>query len=143
MAELKRTSHARWEGDLRNGKGNVALGSGLFEGPYSFASRFENAHATNPEDLLAAAHAACFAMAASNGLAKAGHTVTSFEVNATVTLSPAEGAITGIALDAAGVVPGIDDAEFQRVVEEAKRTCPVSKALAAVPISLTARLRSS
>src|SRR3954468_20351529 len=102
-----RTSSARWQGNLKDGSGTMALGSGAFEGSYSFVSRFEEGSGTNPEELIAAAHAGCFSMAFSNGLAKAGFTPTSVETTASVHLN--NGAINRIDLVTTGVVPGIDE----------------------------------
>ena len=128
-----RTSSALWEGNLRDGSGTMKLGSGAFEGSYSFVSRFESGPGTNPEELIAAAHAGCFSMALSNGLSQAGFTPTSIATSATVHLDRvADGfGITKIDLDTVGTVPGIDDAKFQEVAAAAKAGCPVSKALAA------------
>lgn len=134
---MDRTGTARWEGDLKQGKGSLRLGSGAFEGRYSFASRFETASGTNPEELIAAAHAACFSMAYSNGLAKAGVIARSVATTATVHLGTVGGGfeIVGIDLDCkADVDMAAEDA--QRVADDAKANCPVSKALAAVPITL-------
>ncbi|GAB3866495.1 OsmC family protein [Dactylosporangium cerinum] len=137
-----RTSSARWEGDLKSGAGTVSTGSGSFQGSYSFPSRFESGEGTNPEELIAAAHAACFSMAFSNGLAKAGFTPTSVETTAAVQFGPVEGgfAITRIDLTSRGDVPGIDAGEFDKIAAEAKAGCPISKALAAVEITLDAKL---
>ena len=135
-----RTAQAVWEGDLRSGKGRMKFGS--FEGPYSFSSRFEEGQGTNPEELLAAAHAGCFSMAFSNGLAKAGFPPKSVRTTAKATLEKVgEGSkITTITLATEGNVPGIDDAKFQGIAEDAKRNCPVSQALTGVKISLQAKL---
>jgi osmotically inducible protein OsmC len=137
-----RTSSALWEGNLRDGSGTMKLGSGAFEGSYSFLSRFESGSGTNPEELIAAAHAGCFSMALSNGLSQAGFTPTSIATSAAVHLDRvADGfGITKIDLDTVGTVPGIDDAKFQAIAAEAKAGCPVSKALAATEITLSARL---
>ena len=138
-----RSATATWEGTLKEGKGTVGVGSGLWEGPYSFASRFvdEKPQATNPEELLGASHAACFAMAFSNELAKAGHAPTRVAAEAKVTLSTDGGAhIAGIALSCQAEVPGIDEDAFATIAEQAKQGCPISKALASVPITLDARL---
>jgi len=117
----------------------MRLGSGAYEGPYSFVSRFEDGPGTNPEELIAAAHAGCYSMALSSNLGKAGHTPTSIDTTATVHLNPPDG-ITKIELATVAVVPGLDDAEFQKIAEETKSTCPVSKALSAVETTLTAQL---
>lgn len=139
---IERKADARWEGDLKTGTGNIKLGSGAFEGPYSFGTRFESAKGTNPEELLGAAHAACFSMAFSLGLAKAGHTAAKVTTTATVSLDKVgEGmSIVGIALETKGQVPGISDADFQRIAEETRTGCIVSRALASVPSTLKATL---
>jgi osmotically inducible protein OsmC len=138
-----RQSEAQWSGDLKQGKGTMKLGSGAFEGPFSFKSRMENGSGTNPEELLAAAHAGCFSMALSAMLSGAGHIPTRVHTVAKVTFDPVPGgfAITKINLETEAQVPGLDDAGFQKIAQDAKKGCPVSKALAAVPeISLTAKL---
>lgn len=139
---MQRSANARWSGDLKSGKGSIRLGSGAFEGPYSFISRFEGSGDTNPEELLGAAHAACYSMALSLALSLAGHPPTSVVTTATVTLDKvgAGFAITGIALSTRGVVPGVSAADFQRLAEETKSGCIISKALAAVPMTLDAQL---
>ncbi len=135
---MKRTSEARWSGDLKSGKGRVKLASGAFEGPYAFASRFEDGPGTNPEELIGAAHAGCFSMALAAALAGAGHTVKSVFTTATVNLEKDDKgfSITRIDLVTRGDVPGLDPAEFERVAEETKTGCIVSRALAAVPMTL-------
>ena len=135
-----RKAEAEWNGDLRSGSGRVKFGT--FDAPYSFASRFENGSGTNPEELIAAAHAGCFSMALSNGLAKAGHTPTRVHTVASVTLGKVgEGfEITSIELTCDAKVPGIDDATFQQQANTAKENCPVSKALRATKITLHAKL---
>ncbi|HYH21926.1 MAG TPA: OsmC family protein [Azospirillum sp.] len=137
-----RQSDAEWRGDLMKGSGTMRLGSGAFEGAYSFPSRFENGKGTNPEELIAAAHAGCYSMALSAGLAKAGHTPTRVHTTARAHLEKVgEGfAITRIELDCEAEVPGIDAAAFQEQAEGAKKNCPVSKALAGTEITLNARL---
>jgi lipoyl-dependent peroxiredoxin len=137
-----RTSKAQWNGSLKDGNGTVSLGSGAYDGQYSFSSRFESGTGTNPEELIAAAHAGCFSMALSAGLGKAGHQVTRISTEAKVHLEKVgEGfSITKIELVTEGVVPGIDDATFQEFAESAKKGCPVSRALGAVEISLNAKL---
>jgi osmotically inducible protein OsmC len=130
---------------MKDGEGKISLGSGAFEGKYSFATRFEDAPGTNPEELIGAAHAGCFSMALAFALSGAGHVPTSIRTTANVHLAKSgEGfAINRIDLDCEGTVPGIDDATFQKFAEEAKKNCPVSKALAAVEtINLNARLVS-
>lgn len=137
---INRKANARWEGDLKSGTGHLALGSGAFQGAYSFGTRFESAAGTNPEELLGAAHAACFSMAFSLGLTKAGFPATSVETHATVHMDKVgEGmAITGITLETRAAVAGISDAEFQKVAEATKTGCIVSRALASVPMTLKA-----
>jgi lipoyl-dependent peroxiredoxin len=130
-----RIANAHWEGDFKRGGGTVAVDSGLFDGPYNFSGRFENGTGTNPEELLGAAHAACFAMALSVGLTQAGTPPESLDVEAKVTVDQVEGGfgITRIDLDLRGKVPGIDEAAFNEAAAGAKAGCPLSKALAAVP----------
>ena len=138
-----RTATARWEGGLRDGKGAMHLGSGSFDGQYSFSSRFEEGTGTNPEELIGAAHAGCFSMALTAGLESAGFTPTSVETSATVHLVPADGGgfrIGRIDLATAAEVPGIERAAFQEQAETAKANCPVSKALSGVDITLEASL---
>lgn len=138
----ERTATARWEGGLQDGKGTMRLGSGAFEGQYSFSSRFEDGTGTNPEELIGAAHAGCFSMALTAGLERAGHPPTSIETSARVHLERAESGfrIPRIELDCTATVPGIDDVAFQEQAATAKANCPVSKALAGVDIQLAARL---
>lgn len=139
---MDRTAEAKWNGDLKSGRGTMRVGSGAFEGPYSFTSRFESGSGTNPEELLGAAHAGCFSMALSHALATSGHVPTSVTTKATVHLAKvgAAFAITGIDLSTRGVVPGLSAAEFQRFAEDAKVNCIVSRALASVPMRLDAQL---
>jgi lipoyl-dependent peroxiredoxin len=135
-----RIANAHWEGDFKRGGGTVAVDSGLFSGPYNFSGRFEDGTGTNPEELLGAAHASCFAMALSVGLTQAGTPPESLDVEAKVTVAQVEGGfgITRIDLDLRGKVPGIDEATFNEAAAGAKAACPLSKALAAVPeINLT------
>lgn len=137
---MEQKASAKWSGDLRSGSGSIRLGSGAFEGPYSFKTRFEGAPGTNPEELLGAAHAGCFTMALSFGLTKAGHPPKSIDTTAIVHLNKVgEGfGITGIDLVTRGEVPGLSEAEFQRLATEAKVNCIVSKALVSVPMTLAA-----
>jgi lipoyl-dependent peroxiredoxin len=130
----KRTAEARWDGSLQEGKGTMRMASGAYEGPYSFQSRFQEGDGTNPEELIAAAHAGCFSMALSAELGRAGHSAESVETTATVHLDKVEAgfAIKRIELETQARVPGIDDSEFQQIAEAAKKGCPVSQALAAV-----------
>jgi lipoyl-dependent peroxiredoxin len=134
---------AEWKGDLKGGTGTFTAGDGI-SGEYSFHSRFEDGPGANPEQLIAAAHASCFSMALSAGLADAGTPVNSVRTDATVTLRFVDGAptITAIALTTVGDVPGIDEAAFKEAAEGAKAGCPVSRALAGVPeITLDASLQ--
>jgi osmotically inducible protein OsmC len=138
-----RTSDATWNGSLTEGNGTMRFGSGAWEGQYSFSSRFESGTGTNPEELIAAAHAGCFSMALSAGLGKAGHEPTRVATTADVHITKTDGgfAISQIDLRTEASVPGISDDEFQRIAEETKTACPVSAALASVPtINLTAKL---
>jgi osmotically inducible protein OsmC len=130
----KRTAEARWDGSLQEGNGTMRMASGAYEGPYSFQSRFEEGEGTNPEELIAAAHAGCFSMALSADLGRAGYDAESVETTATVHLDKLDEGfgITRIVLDTRARVPGVDEDEFQRVAEGAKKGCPVSQALAAV-----------
>src|ERR1700759_1946470 len=133
---------AEWKGDVPTGSGTFTAGDSI-TGGYTFKSRFEDGPGSNPEQLIAAAHAACFSMALSNMLSQGGHPPESVQTNATVTLRPVDGkpTITSIALVTVGKVPGIDEAEFQKLAADAKAGCPVSRALAAVPeITLEATL---
>ena len=137
-----RKAHARWEGTLKEGKGTVDLGSGAFKGPYSFASRFEDGPGTNPEELLGAAHAGCFAMALSLVLGQAGFKPDYVDATAHVTVA-AHGSgfkITKSHLVCEAKVPGIDGAAFARHAEAAKAGCPVSQALAGTEITLETKL---
>jgi lipoyl-dependent peroxiredoxin len=133
---------AQWQGDLHSGKGTFTAGDSI-SGDYSYKSRFEDGPGANPEQLIAAAHAACFSMALSNILAEAGTPPDSVQTDATVTLRLVDGAptITKIALTTVGRVPGIEEGAFQEHANTAKAGCPVSKALASVPeITLEASL---
>jgi lipoyl-dependent peroxiredoxin len=137
-----RKAEAVWEGNLKNGKGTVKLGSGAFEGSYSFASRFEQGTGTNPEELIGAAHAGCFSMALSMILEMAGYAPERIQTAARVHIEKAgEGfKITTIELETQGKVPGIDEKTFQEKAEAAKKGCPVSVALSDVEIRLKASL---
>ena len=134
-----RESSAVWEGSSREGKGSLRLGSGAFEGAYTWRSRFKDDPGTNPEELIAAAHAGCFSMALSSALSKAGHIPTRIDTSAKVHLGEGPKIIL-IELSTVGDVPGIDEKTFIEFAEGAKKGCPVSQALAAVVISLKARL---
>jgi osmotically inducible protein OsmC len=139
-----RTADAQWNGDLLKGNGTMRLGSGAFEGKYSFPSRFESGQGTNPEELIAAAHAGCFSMAFAATLAKEGFQPQSVNTTAKVHLEKVDAGfeITTIELVMEATVPNIEDARFQELADVAKRTCPVSKALAGPNITLQARLLS-
>jgi osmotically inducible protein OsmC len=128
------TATAKWQGDLKSGNGQFELGNNAFKGMFSFKSRFEGEAGTNPEELIAAAHASCFSMACSNELATAGYTPNYVKTTATATLGKDDTgfAITGITLTVDADVPGISEAKFQELAEKAKAGCPVSKALAGV-----------
>ena len=138
----KRTGSAVWQGDLKDGKGTFKVGSGAFEGAYSFSTRFEDQPGTNPEELIAAAHASCYSMAFANGLAKAGFTPDSVNTTANVTFEKVEAGwrITNIHLVCEAKVPGIDAEAFASQAEAAKTGCPISNALKAVDITLDAKL---
>jgi len=143
---MKRNAEAVWSGDLKTGRGTLTTPqSGVMSGqPYSYMTRFENEDGkagTNPEELIAAAHAGCFAMQLSAFLADAGHPADQLSVTATVTLVPGTG-ITSSHLDLKGKVPGISEADFRSEADRAKQGCPVSKALGAIEITLDARLES-
>lgn len=140
----KRKANAEWKGDLLEGNGRLSFGNGAYEGNYSFKSRFEEGKGTNPEELIAAAHAGCYSMALSAGLAKAGFKPESVKTEATVRLEKVESgfAITGVHLQTEARVPGLDEEAFIEQAEGAKAGCPVSKALSAVNITLDAKLVS-
>jgi len=137
-----RSADATWTGNLPDGSGTMRLQSGAYEGAYSFRSRFEDGDGSNPEELIAAAHAGCYSMALSNVLAEAGHEPDSVHTTADVTLKMVDEAptITGIHLTTEASVPGIDADTFQEHAEAAKDGCPVSKALAGTEITLDASL---
>lgn len=138
-----RKAEAEWKGNLAEGGGELKLGSGAWSGPYTFKSRFEEGQsATNPEELLGAAHAGCFTMALTAQLSRAQITPTRIHTTATVKLEKVGDAfsITSINLETEAEVPGIDDPTFQKYALDAKQNCPLSKALMATPIHLTAKL---
>jgi osmotically inducible protein OsmC len=140
-----RDGRAEWKGDLRSGAGTVTVASGLFDGQYSFKTRFEDEPGTNPEELIAAAHAACFSMALSNILAQDGHTPDSVSTTAKVHLRNVDGqpTIAQIDLVTEGRVPGLEQSQFAEYAGQAKAGCPVSRALGAVgEITLDAKLVS-
>lgn len=137
-----RTADAQWSGSLKDGSGSMALGSGAFEGPFSFKSRMEEGTGTNPEELIGAAHAGCFSMQFSAMLEHAGFPPDKIHTAAKVHFGPVDGgfAITKIELTTEGTVSGIDNAKFQELAAGAKASCPVSKALAGTEITLNAAL---
>ena len=139
----KRYAEAVWVGTLKEGNGKMRLGSGAYEGSYTFASRFEEGPGTNPEELIGAAHAGCFSMAFSGELTRAGFPPNQIQTRAEVTLEPVDGknTISKIHLITVAEVPGIEDKTFQEKAQTAKKGCPVSRALAGVEISLTATLQ--
>jgi osmotically inducible protein OsmC len=138
-----RNGSAEWHGDLKGGDGQLTVGDGVFKGAYSFSSRFEEGEGTNPEELIAAAHAACFTMALSNILAEHGHSPESVRTVARVHLGQTEAGptIQRIDLETEGRVAEIDEDHFAKHAEEAKSGCPVSRALAGVEeMTVTAKL---
>jgi len=139
---MKRTASAVWSGDLKTGKGALTAPGGVLNNtPYSFTSRFENGAGTNPEELIAAAHAGCFTMALSAFLGGAGFTAKELSTQATLTLEQVSGnwTITAIHLDLTGSVPGIEAAQFEEIAKNAKANCPVSRVLKA-DLSLSLKL---
>ena len=131
-----RSASARWDGNFARGSGTMEMGSGAWSGPYSAASRFEDGEGTNPEELIAAAHAGCFSMAFALALTEAGHPPETIRTEAEVHINPAEGGgyeINRIDLQTTARVPGIDANAFQERAQAAKAGCPVSKALGGVP----------
>ena len=137
-----RSAKAQWMGNLEQGKGTVKLGSGAYEGAYSFGSRFEEGKGTNPEEMIAAAHAGCYSMAFSAELSKAGHVPKSVTTTAKVELRKDDSGprISLITLECEAIVPGIDQVQFMTIAQGAKVGCPISKALASVEIKLQAKL---
>jgi osmotically inducible protein OsmC len=141
---VKRDASAVWRGGLKDGKGTVSTASGVLSStPYSFATRFEDARGTNPEELIAAAHAGCFSMALSGQLGAAGMTAESIETKATLTMEKLEAGwtVTAIHLDVAVKIPGGDRAKFETAAQNAKTGCPISRLLKA-EITMTAKLES-
>lgn len=138
-----RNAEARWEGSLSQGKGNLKLGSGAYEGAYSFSSRFESGGGTNPEELLGAAHAGCYSMALNAALERNGTPAKYVQTTAKVHLQRGEAgfSISKIELHTEAAVPGIDGVKFQEFAESARTGCIISKALASVPIELHATLK--
>lgn len=140
MAAILRTANGTWHGDLKSGNGSIDATSGVLrEVPFSFATRFENAPGTNPEELIAAAHAACFSMAFSNYLSQQGHVPDTITTKATISLE--DGKITKMHLETRGRVAGLDDATFKRMADEGEKKCPVSNLLrSGLAITLDAAL---
>jgi lipoyl-dependent peroxiredoxin len=141
---VTRSADASWQGTVPDGGGRIALGSGAFEGPFTLKARIEDVErATNPEELIGAAEAGCFTMSLANELSEAGHPPTDLRTTARVRLEQLETGgftITEIALRTVGDVPGVEEATFARLAEQAKATCPVSRALAGTTVTLDARL---
>jgi osmotically inducible protein OsmC len=139
-----RKGSAVWKGKLKKGSGTVRLGSGAFEGPVSYASRFENGEGTNPEELIGAAHAACFSMALAHILGENGYDPKKIETTADVTIEMTAGSfkITSVKLDTRVRVADIGRDDFRKYVEEAKETCPVSEALGGVKITVKLALEN-
>jgi osmotically inducible protein OsmC len=137
-----RNAQATWTGNLKEGNGTIKVGSGAFEGKYSFGTRFEGAPGTNPEELIGAAHAGCYSMALAAGLGKNGFNPQSVHTTAAVTLEKVGDGfkITKIKLASEAKVAGIDNAKFQEIANATKTGCPVSQALSATPIELEAKL---
>ena len=142
---MNRKSSAVWSGDLKTGKGTISTQSGtLADAQYSFKTRFEEGVGTNPEELIAAAHAGCFSMALSAALGEAGITPESIATTATLTLEFIDGSptVTKIHLDTTAKVPGITDEDFQKTAKGAKENCPISRLLKAAEITLDAKLEA-
>ncbi len=140
---IRKSGSATWTGALKDGKGTVSTQTNaLAAQPYGFNTRFEGKPGTNPEELIGAAHAACYAMAMSMGLGEAGHTADKIDAKSTVSLEEKDGgfAITKLHLDVSASIPGIDDAAFQEIAEATKKGCPVSKVLTGAEITMDARL---
>ena len=139
-----RTSDAVWHGNLRQGRGHMRFGGGAYDGEFTWASRFSDGGGTNPEELIAAAHAGCFSMALSGDLTAAGFKPEIIRTSAELHLDTVDGkpTIALIELTVGAKVPGIDDARFQEIAAGTKMNCPVSRALGAVKITLDATLES-
>ena len=140
---VKNSASAHWSGDLKTGKGQISTASGGLSGlPYDFRKRFEGEKGTNPEELIGAAHSACFSMALSAELGKAGMTAEAIDTTATVTLDFIDGSatVTKIHLDLTAKIPGASDAAFQKAAADAKAGCPISRLLKAAEITLDAKL---
>ncbi len=139
---MKRTASATWNGTLKGGDGRMTFGGGAFDGAYTFASRFEEGDGTNPEELIAAAHAGCFSMALSGDLEKAGHDPQKIETTAHVHLEKVDGkpTVTKIDLVSRATVPNLDADAFQEIAAGTKQNCPISRLLTAAEITLDASL---
>lgn len=132
MADIERSSEALWQGDLRTGKGQISTHSGVLkDDAYSFATRFENASGTNPEELVAAAQAGCFAMAFASALSKNGYKPESVHTHTTILMDKQDSGfgVTGMRVEVEGRVPGIDEPTFKKIAEEAEKGCPISRLL--------------
>ncbi len=143
--DIARTAAVKWQGDVAKGHGTITTASGKVSADYSFGTRFTSEPGTNPEELLAASHAACFTMALSATLTRAGHPPHAIDTTAKVHLKKAGAGfeIPHIELFTSATVPGISDNEFQQLANQSKETCPISKALHAVPIALVATLHTT
>jgi len=143
--DIARTAAVKWQGDVAKGHGSITTASGKVSADYSFGTRFTSEPGTNPEELLAASHAACFTMALSASLTRAGHPPTSIDTTAKVHLQKSGGGfeIPRIELSTTALVPGVNDNDFQHLAAQAKESCPISKALHAVPITLMATLKTA
>ena len=142
---VTRTAQASWQGGLAEGGGRIGVGSGAYEGPFTLRARVEDVErSTNPEELIGAAHAGCFTMSLANLLSESGHPPADLQTSANVRLEQLDTgfAITNIALQTVGEVPGVDADTFAQLAQQAKDTCPVSRALAGTEITLEARLAS-
>jgi osmotically inducible protein OsmC len=142
---VTRTAQASWQGDLADGGGRIGVGSGAYEGPFTLRARVEDVErSTNPEELIGAAHAGCFTMSLANLLTESGHPPADLKTTAKVRLEQLDTgfAITNITLQTVGDVPGVDADAFARLAQQAKETCPVSRALAGTEITLEAKLGS-
>lgn len=139
---IQRKANAKWDGTLKEGKGHMVLGEGSYEGPYTFASRFEQGEGTNPEELIGAAHAGCFSMALSGDLGRAGYEPDSISTTAHVHLEKVDDkpTVTKIHLETKATVSGIEEDEFQKIVSGTKDNCPISRLLKAAEITVEARL---
>lgn len=137
---LRRAAYARWRGTVPEGEGAIRLGSGAFNGPYSLKARVEESTSTNPEELIGAGHAGCFTMSLADLLSGEGHPPEKLVTKATVNLEQLDAdrwALTRIDLEVTAEVPGVDEETFRRLAQQAKDTCPISRALAGTEITLS------